>query len=53
MFTQAGGGLFASMSAFERIVDLSQTSCEVRKVPGPDSCAAANGTVIRSLRRRG
>ena len=49
MFTQAGGGLFASMSAFERIVDLSQTSCGVRKVPKSD----IDSITIRPLRWQG
>ena len=51
MFTQAGGGLFASMSAFERIVDLSQTSCGVRKVPIGDMEFASINERGRQLRR--
>src|SRR6202158_2325645 len=33
--------------------DIAQCSAHVSNVPGPDPCTAANGTVIRSPRRRG
>jgi len=34
--------LLSPMSALKRIPDSGRTSREVRKVPQPDSCAAAN-----------
>jgi signal transduction histidine kinase len=40
------------MSAFARTADSSRTSRHVRLVPLPDSCIAANGRTIRSVRRR-
>jgi hypothetical protein len=39
-------------SAFPLIATKQQTSLEVRFVPGPDSCTAANGVAIRTSRRR-